>query len=1359
MPRRVKVCQKAISSVVEALERRVMLTTLMGGGVDPFTGEPLTTTFVYKDALNHRIRITIGGNTTAEFIGVAVPAAMGGPGGGPPNVPEATNLAPFGGTMDGQGIDLFHIYVSESDASSFIAVNEIAENGQNMPFNGNAGTFRVNRNDGLNTITPDGGTGVVLLGAVTKDVNPNTTDEQDVPIVSIPNPGAFGVRPDTGRRLSAGFQVAPGHDFGKFFLGGTIFGVVNISQSIDSFYAGNLWTGDARGVIIGGGFATRRSMNFVVGGNLHSLLVKGSIGTNNDGGLDDPVYTTDFDMQVTGILGQINARDSIIGGVNVVHGPVAPTTFGANVEEVEGRSAFSNPNQPSAGWSRGLLEGDAAVFNDSFDTPQVLPSFTGRRGRSEVVVNGQLMATTRIQDYVDYYAMPLLAGQAMQAQISLTGFLAGLTGELQIGIFDPDGRLVATDFELVNINADNLPVRYVADRPGLYRIAVAPRNDRDFNGTGGEFGTSNVGNVTYQLVISQAGDVALGGVVAGNNIYDGQAFGYGYYVQNGDFGSLEAGGAIFSAFTDQSVVVRRGSLRSLSGGRVGLLNMNGIDVQAGMDFDIQRGNVGLVRSTTGDLVINQISQVPVGGDYQVISSADNVGGNFIAARGIGVIRGASMTERPAPNIIVNADQVGADGIIDLIDVAGDLGRSDTGGPAIITGPGGDVRYMHVGGVVWRDPFFGGSQPEATTYAPGETVHLVDDSGAKIDLEPFPLVSNPLFIPGGTNPALIGPQLTVTAYGIEGSGGVAVINVTSTGSVRVGGGGGRGSKSHVEIGQITSTGIGNPVVRSTNTGQLVFAFPTGTFATNARNLDVLINGSAKVDVYDIQGSDFTSIRNQTPGEIVNINSTINPTLPPAPFTNNGTIGSLEGTNIGIAEHHTPAVLGGQNILLNTFPYLQQRTGIISGNVLNVQAAGAIGNLSVTGDIGNITANSGGRHTTGGFEGIAGPIVASGNVATVDIGDGILPSGSGNLGQAGLYVGGRLEAVTNRGLGSDIRGSIISNSSIGSISLRDGAIIGSKIMIVTNFAMSRRFVFGVVIPGVVQNVNNPFFDIGSISMGGRGGIIGSDIRAANMGPVTVSRGFGIFGSEFGTLGDGRIGAIYAEGYGLRGDFFIGGASLTSLTANAKNRNVSVLNYTPSVRFSERYAFDPFFNTPPNIETDLHAYLGTSARKPRLKRITDMGVIEDVSATGSRDLGSVRANQIRGSTATSFTQLNFANSIGTIRVGTVDGLSLTTGRLKTFVAGSNVVNFSGTVAGTVESFRVVGDFDETSALRATGSSGHIGTFEVDGNLNGDVSSTGAFDLLVVGGDVGPSSLITAKSLGKKIIKGNIFGTIKIG
>ena len=48
MPRRVKACQKAISSVVERLEERCLLTTIVGGGEDPVTGQPLTTTVTYN---------------------------------------------------------------------------------------------------------------------------------------------------------------------------------------------------------------------------------------------------------------------------------------------------------------------------------------------------------------------------------------------------------------------------------------------------------------------------------------------------------------------------------------------------------------------------------------------------------------------------------------------------------------------------------------------------------------------------------------------------------------------------------------------------------------------------------------------------------------------------------------------------------------------------------------------------------------------------------------------------------------------------------------------------------------------------------------------------------------------------------------------------------------------------------------------------------------------------------------------------------------------------------------------------------------------------------------------------------------
>src|SRR6185437_9031562 len=74
-----------------------------------------------------------------------------------------------------------------------------------------------------------------------------------------------------------------------------------------------------------------------------------------------------------------------------------------------------------------------------------------------------------------------------------------------------------------------------------------------------------------------------------------------------------------------------------------------------------------------------------------------------------------------------------DGILDLIDVANNLGDLASGGPQITTGPGGDVRYIRVGGEVFRDIFFNSSQPQDLVTVPGEATTVTDDSGAKITL--------------------------------------------------------------------------------------------------------------------------------------------------------------------------------------------------------------------------------------------------------------------------------------------------------------------------------------------------------------------------------------------------------------------------------------------------------------------------------------------------------------------------------------------------------------------------------------------------------------------------------------------------
>ncbi|MDB5323729.1 MAG: hypothetical protein JWN40_5360, partial [Phycisphaerales bacterium] len=538
MPRRVKVCQEAVRPVVESLEQRVLLTTIVGGGIDPVTGLPLVTQRRYVDAAGHTAVISVGGNTTAEFIFAHVPAMSG-------RISALGDLVPPPPpNMTVMGDDLFSIYVSQSDANSFISVTEInTANGNPIPFNGGAGGFRVNNAQGGPSVVvnANGGTGQLLLGARTKSPAPG----DNIAIVSRTFSGAFGVRPDLGR-VTAGLQIAPGLDFGKFFFGGTVIGQVVATGSIDSIYAGNLWTGDARG-ITAAQFLSRRSINFSIGGDLHSLLVSGSIGTHNDAALDQPVFKSGFDARVGGQIGQISVGDSLIGGVDAIHGRVT-SPFGAALEEVEGRGINSVPASPASGWFRGFLEGDASVNNDTFASAQALPSYAGRKGRSTVTVFGQLQADPRITDYVDYYSMPLLAGQAMTVQLSGQGGLL-TAGLINIGIYDPDGRLVATDYPNVpglGLAVEGLPVRFVADRPGLYRIAVAVAGDGDFNGPGGEFGAANVGNVPYQVVITGAGDVGIGGILAVNNIQDGQTSSvYGFFVENGDMGAIEAGGSVF----------------------------------------------------------------------------------------------------------------------------------------------------------------------------------------------------------------------------------------------------------------------------------------------------------------------------------------------------------------------------------------------------------------------------------------------------------------------------------------------------------------------------------------------------------------------------------------------------------------------------------------------------------------------------------------------------------------------------------------------------------------------------------------------------------------------------------------------
>ena len=149
----------------------------------------------------------------------------------------------------------------------------------------------------------------------------------------------------------------------------------------------------------------------------------------------------------------------------------------------------------------------------------------------------------------------------------------------------------------------------------------------------------------------------------------------------------------------------------------------------------------------------------------------------------------------------NVDNIGSDGIIDLIDVTGNVGTGPSttvitgNGPAIITGQGGNVRFMQVGGILGQDNLFTSGEVGTT----GEVVHnpgpvgFFDDSGASITLTP------------STINGVVG-TLTTRVYGVRGAGGVVIVNVTSTTGLTVSGQAG-GSGRVAEIGTIYHGALG------------------------------------------------------------------------------------------------------------------------------------------------------------------------------------------------------------------------------------------------------------------------------------------------------------------------------------------------------------------------------------------------------------------------------------------------------------------------------------------------------------------------------------------------------------------------
>lgn len=1482
--------KRILSQAIEPLEARQLLTTLstIDWMANP-PGVTYTTyglEYSFKDAAKNQVRITLNGNVTAEFVAASLDennfnaVTLG----------DLTPWNPAD-DVNGTDLFAIYVTTADLTSSITVTSTEKNSKGgyDLRPFEGSIGDLRVNSYDGnkfgLRTKAMPEGTGKAFLGARTKTAKVGDTDQKDsdlIPITSATVPQAIGLldpaeagavwtiknsdgsmyypsyEPLPGDPVSIrpGLYVKDGVNLGKFLFGGTVTGKVYVGGAMDTFYAGLLLTGEtdgvSRSVTLDQGTESydeyyyrytkylndtynynlplpsrtmpRNAENFVVKGDLRDLIVKGAIGARANGA-QSPDYVTRFESRIAGRVGQVRSYDAIYGQVYVGGATNVPSITTPQVEleyRIDGDSQGDY-------FTQGYLVSNT-FYNDSRAAAQYLGSISSASmGQNNVVqVQGILDAVDDqanvYHDWADYYAVGLMAGQTVD--VFLTDILGTLPEEstldyLRVGVFDPDGRLIITNYSDIDSSSVlSQAFRFVTDRPGIYTFAVSLYGDIDF-ATHGQYGVRWDGDYhPYELRITGVNNVTLGGVVAPNTIYDFDQYANFIQVDQGDLGAVRAGGSLLATYksvltttyydystlipgdpTSQetlvelkldpyTIQVNNGNLRTMEASEIGTIVMNRETLAP--DIKVPKGSVGLVRSTTGILVLNWSNRyepgygkedglvldpelyplVPaVGGNYQVIEAADTFLGCVVANGGLGVLRAGNMSSRVTSYsaIVVNADLKGGDGIIDMIDVAGDFGRMNPGGPHITTGPGGNLRYLNVGGAVYADSMFGGGQPQGTTYPVGMPVTLNDDSGSQVT-----------FIPQG------GSAISVLGYGIRGSGGVAIVRVTTGGNTLQINGSALAANGSVEIGRVD---LGNgPAI-----------------------LNIL--GNAKLDVFTVTGGAFTTISNLTKGEMVNMAIT--------------SVDRLTAESLGIARGNTGAVPMAQAVRLNNYPFNQQRNAIVITGAANIiSTRGAMGNISA-GSINQIIADSDSVRASGTFDGIVGPIYASGAINLVDIGAGVAPGGSGNLAMAGIFAGGALGTV--RGISADIRGPIYSGTRINTIQLTNGSLINMNILVSTDILDIREIDVSFVNFGDSTNdgIYKPDFEIGSIliqsstatgsnasgnsgatpavnagnkkkkrqrvvfdkkgnivgtgaaptssqsqTQGGSsskntptipaglpGGMIGVYVGAADIGTVKVAGGFGILNGSFATPGDGVIERIEADGYGLRDLDIAAGSRIGALVAAGTGAPVATTKYSASVRNNPN-VINPNLTFAPNRLTDLNVFLGTTDKKSTIKGVTETGVISGVTARASRELDLLQAFRLTGGTyryslgespagqdTTTLTQpnvFNFANAIKQIYVTEdVRDTQITTGGIQQFNIGRDVLGLDMTVAGRINSITVKRNFAKDAKINATGPNGQIDSVVIGGNMAGTIEAQYKIVKASVRGKVTGSFLVRGKKI----------------
>lgn len=640
-------------------------------------------------------------------------------------------------------------------------------------------------------------------------------------------------------------------------------------------------------------------------------------------------------------------------------------------------------------WDRAWMTGGLVDFgNDTQANAQFLTNTMsdyfvyGSLANEAATFNFTSYKTKGVASFVDWYAMPMMAGQT----ISIDGWFGhGRSGKypftdtaLAAHLYDAAGNMVdSLGYETIGTgnNAKQKPLTFTAHAAGIYYIAVFEAPDPLIPGSTGE---------PYTLHITGGTTAALGAINGTGSVdgqlnwmqtgYDGDDYLYptistynggniGAYAVNGSFnnyihvfGNGPVGGNIVAfsvGFSSRDHVAADGDV-----GFVGAVGSLGAEVYAGY----------------GDGTFDHdayIQNIRVGGNLTPLTS-------LYASGSIGVIDvGGDMG---GITLQVNYDGIGNPGKVDMITVAGDWGGPlPLGVPVLKHGPGGDFGFVNVKGDIWISRAGAFSKLVPSVYTDGRQVVLNDDGGGRLTVNPTispvidPATGLPKLDPNG-NPMMFTPKVSFAYIGVEddaypgfGVGGV-IANLTITGGATM---------SAEGVTQISQLDI--PVDVDSN-GMIT------------------ISGLGQVDIYYVSAPNkVVSFVNSTSGNLISGTFT-----DVAAMVIGGSIGAAGGT-VNEWLHglkQAPVVVN-----LADEPKYGWFNGTINGldvaSIDSLKVNGSLGDLRSTGKIGTVVVNADGVTMPYEWDGVDGVVWSQTRIDSITVGDGLGDDGGADAARAGIF----------------------------------------------------------------------------------------------------------------------------------------------------------------------------------------------------------------------------------------------------------------------------------------------------------------------------------------------------------------------